>query len=381
MSRPPRCARGSRTFAAATLLVVLGCDTGGPADRAYGGVPVDTLDRARTDTASFESAHRERLTIARRLGPPDRLGRVIDLEVVGRFLILSDELMPPHLKVLDPEAGSIVDEFGQDGEGPGEIRVPFGLTQVAGSRAGIEAFGLLNQRLYRWEIKPGSGSATLVNEVPFRGETPGLGPIRAGDVYLAHGPYDRAYSIEVLDTLGTPLRRLYLEKPFAAFAGPEWAVRGLDNFYVARHPATERFALAYNSASRIDILSGLEGPYRSIEGPRPVRVEFHVEGDPPGRVFDVWERAYAALATTRHRVYALFRGYSMLGMTEEELRLPELVHVFTWDGDFLGEIALDRGVHAIEVSPDDRKLWGAIEDPLPRIGEWQLPAWVSDEGP
>ena len=53
---------------------------------------------------------------------------------------------------------------------------------------------------------------------------------------------------------------------------------------------------------------------------------------------------------------------------------PHLVQAYTWDGQFVGEVNLDRRITAIAVAPSDSLLYASVEDPYPMIGEWVLPA-------
>ncbi|HEX7051317.1 MAG TPA: hypothetical protein VF188_14015 [Longimicrobiales bacterium] len=81
--------------------------------------------------------------------------------------------------------------------------------------------------------------------------------------------------------------------------------------------------------------------------------------------------AYVAVDASDTYIYALF-----CGACSREDRLPNVVHVFTWDGVFVGELELDRRVKTIAVAPDDSLLFGAVEEPVPQVGIWEIPSVV-----
>ena len=89
-----------------------------------------------------------------------------------------------------------------------------------------------------------------------------------------------------------------------------------------------------------------------------------------GRLYPVRGRsfsqgAYNSVVLTDRLVYALFDGEERNGLF--------FVQVYAWDGRYVAEYELDRGIAIIRLSPDEGTLYGNFEDPYPRIGKWTLP--------
>jgi hypothetical protein len=145
--------------------------------------------------------------------------------------------------------------------------------------------------------------------------------------------------------------------------------RLLNRNFMADQPGGGRFVLAYQFGNRVEFYTGAGERYGQVSGPRETEPRF---GLAKGRLRweDGNEMAYSGAYATERYVYALFCG-CRLG---EDVP-PSRVHVFRWNGDFVGEVTLDRPVLEIAVSPDDATLYAGIEEPYPGVGEWKLPEW------
>jgi hypothetical protein len=150
--------------------------------------------------------------------------------------------------------------------------------------------------------------------------------------------------------------------------------RFLNRNFMAVDPARRRLVLAYQFESRLDFLT-IEGiRYGSTAPPRKTRARWRIAHDR-----FLWdpdnETAYVAAAATNRYVYALF-----CGCKDRENRLPDQVHVFNWSGDLVAELKLDRPVLELAVAPDDSRLYAAVMEPFPVVGEWDVPARLREPG-
>lgn len=143
--------------------------------------------------------------------------------------------------------------------------------------------------------------------------------------------------------------------------------RLLNRNFLASDPQRKRLALSYQYEPRIDFFTSDGAQYGSVTGPRSTRPRWRVESD---RFFwdDSNEMAYWRIDATDRYVYTLF-----CGCQDRENRMPSLLHVYRWNGDFVAEIALDREVTSFAVAPDDTLLYASVRDPYPAVGEWRLP--------
>lgn len=319
-----------------------------------------------------------RLELERSLGGTASFAWVTAILPFGRFLVVADPNIPPAIKIVDPESGEVIHAIGPRGEGPGELMEPHFLARLAQKPGELQVFDFHDRRISRYNLSEDGrraeleGTLTLNINATILEATPL--PDRTG--YLANGLFGD-FGLLVLDSAGHEVRRLSTDPPFTeADFGARRPLRQANLKWMAADPDGERFALAYQNTARIDLLESPAGPLRTALGPRePEKKVDIVRGDYIELEGD--EDAYVNVYATRARVYGLYCGCPS-GDDAEDLweHGPYQVHVFEWDGDYLGELELDHGITRFAVSYDDSWLWGVYEDLIPYIGEWALPGWV-----
>ena len=115
-----------------------------------------TNDQAGDQTVSFGVPDWERpkpalperpitsIASSRQLGTDEDFGLVTAIAPAGPLLLVGDELMDPHIAVIDIASGKVTSRFGRDGEGPGEFQAPHRITpdpaQSASSTSGGAGF-------------------------------------------------------------------------------------------------------------------------------------------------------------------------------------------------------------------------------------------------
>lgn len=312
----------------------------------------------------------------RSFGDRDDFGWVTMMRQIDSALVVTDYRLPPHLKVIDLSSGEVVHAVGRSGEGPGEFRVATSLVQVSEDPPVAGVYDYQTRRLtfvgfegdgHRPAV---TGSRRLRNGLGLFG----VRPYRDG--YVAAGLF-ADYTLARLDSAGRPVTRLVADPPF----GPE-DIGGSRRFAALMNNAKMasggqgRYAVAYEEESIIDLIDLADGSYLRVRGPVQVETDYEIRD---GRLDTAEgnERAYNLVTATEELVFAGFLGRDF--ETAKYGQKPVRVHVFDWQGRYLAELELEDGVTALGVSPDGSRLWGAYEDPFPRIGEWRLPPLAGPE--
>ena len=349
-------APGRETEVAALIPVRQG-GTGKASGSFMGRVPALGREHRAADT----------LRMARSLGDSAVFARISSLRVIGDRLLATDRMMGEHLVVLDRATGAVRRRAGRNGEGPGEFRDPFWAIPASDASPSAWIYDFQNRRLTRFDLEGDAPPATW----PTRALNVGLAltsPFWTRRGMVSGGLFPD-FTLLMMDSAGTPRERVVLEPPFG-----ERQMRSLDGrimlnrSFLAVPPSGERMAVVYQFAPRIDFLTPDGERYGTIRGPRPSRASFGMQA----KRF-VWkqdnEMAYWGAYATDRFLYLLWCGCRI-----DEERLPSMVHVFRWNGEFVRELALDREVMELAVSPDDAVLYAGVELPYPAVGEWHLPA-------
>jgi hypothetical protein len=304
------------------------------------------------------------LRLARQFGDSLSFARISSLTVVGDYLLATDRMMSLHLAVVDLGSGQLLRQFGRHGQGPREFQDPSWASVASARPARAWVYDFQNRR-YTLLRLGGAGGGEVLREMPLDLGVSVESPMWTRSGIIASGIFPD-FTLLALDSAGRARARLVADPPYTARDIAHWnGRRRLNRTHLAAHPSGERLALAYQYRSRIDLFTADGGRYAAATGPRETTPRWRVDGD---RFFweDDNELAYVDAHGTERYVYALFCGC-------REGALPTRVHVFRWNGEFVGELAVDRPMLAFTVSPDDSHLYGAFEEPFSGIGEWPLP--------
>jgi hypothetical protein len=140
---------------------------------------------------------------------------------------------------------------------------------------------------------------------------------------------------------------------------------------LAASPAGDRFALAFQHLSTIELLTPSGAPVGVIDGPQPTH--FRVSLDSLQRKLfwkddDQW--AFVDAATSDQYVYALFCGCTRATRNERSRIL-----VARWNGELVADLRLDRAIAQLTVSPDDHWIYAAYGEgvDIRHMGLWALP--------
>lgn len=369
------------------LLAVAGCvadeATSSNTFEEYEAAPLTELERIPSEPtveSRLESGEISALTLVRALGDLDSFGRVTDVVSFPEFLVVGDVTLPPKIKVFDRATGALIHEFGRAGEGPGEFQSPRHLYRESTDPPIVTIYDFQNQRMAWYDFERDPREPEQVRTISSEANLPmkELVPIAGTPEYLANGLVGDATLVRV-DSSFRPMSRLWMDPPFQP---PEirygQSLVEANLRHLAASPGGDRFAVAYQNENRVDILFEPEGSFRTIVGPRELDQSYSAIGGRFEREPE-HEKAYVDVVSTARNIYALLCACRSASEGERGIdHLPYQVHVFDWSGDYKGELRLDKNVLQIAVSADDERIWGMFEDPVPQLGEWELPSWVRE---
>jgi hypothetical protein len=375
---PRRPAASLAAASTATLLALAACRDARPATpaSAHTQAPI-TAARQAADARTFSGRvprlgradhPRDTLRLARLFGDSLDFASIAAIEPVEDQLLVADRMMSQHVALVDLGTGTVRARAGGHGEGPGEFRDPAAFILESASPLRAWLYDFQNRRMSLVAAGAAGGLAVRDSRPLNVGESLET-PVRLGTRLLANGLFPD-YTLLVMDSAGQPRERIVADPPFPAAIIPHVAGRRmLNRSYLGAAPSGERFALAYQWASRVDVFAADGSRMGSIQGPRPTSARYEVRD---GRFF--WdpqgEMAYTAVRATDRYIYALFCGCRE---ADDRDQRSQRVHVFRWNGDFVDEIQLDRRVTAFAVPNDDSVLYAAVTEPHPAVGEWRLP--------
>ncbi|MFL5541604.1 MAG: BF3164 family lipoprotein, partial [Longimicrobiaceae bacterium] len=306
------------------------------------------------------------------LGDTSGFGRITRIVDLGDRLLVLDALMDPHLSVVDVASGRLVEHFGRNGEGPKEFRAPYWAFRGDGAND-VWVYDYANARLTLVDLAAEVDhriSRTISLPVGATLES----PTWFGDTLVSNGIFSD-YSLMVIDGRGTPVRRITSDPPFHYRQLQHWVgLRQLNRTFLAHDPARRRMVLAYQWDDRLDFFGADGALLGTARGPRSTRPSYHLQN---GKFFwnDDTEMAYCDVTASDAYVFALYAGPAP---DTPHVHRPSKVHVFTWKGEFVAELALDRPVWAISVGRDGRTLYAPFDTNEGHylIGVWQVPPSV-----
>jgi hypothetical protein len=353
---------------------------GGGEDSGDGDAPASASERrlgtvTDSSAAAATAAPEPSLRTRRLLGDTVAFAQVSAILPVGDVLFVTDAQMAPHVSAWSLETGELIGRTGRHGQGPREFVYPDWMLRLSPDSASVLVFDFKNRRFTSVTAVPGAvsgdgapGELRIDSSFPFNPDMEIERPIPVAGGYLSNAVAADDALVR-LDRAGRVERRVAWPQPFTERESPHGVGRSLLNRnFIGATPSRDRFALAYQFANRV-VLFGEDGsPYATARGPRETVARYHFEDNR-----FVWddgnEMAYWDVQLTDRRVYALFCG-CRLG--DDDHQLPREIHVFDLDGTFQETLRLDRPVSAFAVSPDGRRLYGAVETPHPLIAEWVL---------
>lgn len=368
------------TALALVLVAMSACGPGGAAPISDTGLPPDTQDEFRR-TAS----ERVDSTQSVPFGPPELIGRALQLMASDRYLVVTD-FKPPYIHVLDAVTGGHIRSFGLQGEGPGDFPgTPYGITgsmrtdtvwfyeMASGRLSGVAVRDLgvdsLRPISATRSVKATTGAMFTIN-----------GPDKAGNLL---GMTDTRHGIQAV-TYSLPGAKLTTRDTLALNDG-RMDPYNLGNAYqgilcyVAGKDVWVEFHRNAGWVPIVDSTGAILG-----ELPTPFRWRPHVQESDrePGRmvfspIVPSVRHAYTACATTDQFVYGLYMGHLAGEDAARHFfdRLPRgEIHVFDMSFNLVKTYVLDHVTGVLAVPLGDSVLFSVSEDSAgPQVRRTRLP--------
>ncbi len=272
--------------------------------------------------------------------------------------------MSPHVSILDRSEGHVLASFGREGEGPREFRDPVLVEVYDDHRALLYDFQL--RRLTRVDIR---ADDLVVDQLRLDFGVSLLNPVLTDSLIITNGLFAE-HALVIVERSDGSVRKIAGSPPHP-LETVELAVaaRLMNRSFLAANPDGTRLALAYQFAPKVDFFDRAGQQYATASGPRDLELRWRVDRN---RFFweDGNESGYVGLAADNDYVYGLFCR-CRLG---DDSPPPPLLHIYQWDGTFVGEWAFTTVVRGIAIDARDPDyIIGVIEDPYPRFAEFRSP--------
>ncbi len=305
----------------------------------------------------------------------DSLGWIMDIALVGDRLVALDAMLAPAIHVFDLASPRRLGSYGQAGDGPGEFD---DLEQaVPGAPESVDAVWILDgghMRLTRLSL------ADIEQNRDFDVETYPLAGLNAESLARApDGPWFAGGRI----TGGRVARyradrsydRTIVGLPPEAPEAPGLTLPQAYESWVVVHPAGGRLAAATLLGGLLEIFDYDGGLIARAAVPDPFQPAWtqgrSVSGKAVMAVSPETRYGFTDLAVTGRYLYGVFSG--RLLDEDPPAWLSREVQVYTWDGEYVKTLHLDRRVEAIAIDDSDIWLYAAGLEPSPWVGRFRLP--------
>ncbi len=305
------------------------------------------------------------------------------LELIGETMVVGDILHEYRVAVFDMSSRSLIMRFGRNGGGPGEVRALWSIFVDASDSTKIWVLDDTESRMSQFALNRTAGTGTFVRSlrVNLRNADGAVTEVWFTPKGAVLGGRFRSGGLLLADSTGAEiLTRLHGSPPYSAadYADPV-ILKGANEYHLVLRPDLSFAALVYRHAAQVDMINLSTGAVVSAMGPRTVPAPAVGAypggaarlGNPPDEPL-IHAHQYMVTASQRY-VYVAFCGCRSRDMDVHNE--PHIVHVYSWAGEFVTEIQLDRAIGDIEVSPDDSRLYAIIFDPFPAIAVYALPGF------
>ncbi len=295
--------------------------------------------------------------------------------VVDDYLVVVDLASDLAVHVLNRFDGSLLGSYGRKGEGPGEFQYIFGVDPDPAANA-VWVFDAQLSRTTRIDIDRLLIDAdSVVPEVlNLRAEGELTGPMWTSRGYMLSPGFfggSRVGRLARLDSSGNQLGMVGSVPPGDTLI-PISIRQAIHQSTAAANPSRDRIVLASNWVPRIEVFDPQDT--LSIAAHVPFEWDFTV-GDLYSRerwmVRPQWPEAYVRVASSNRWFMALFSGRSR-DDSDDRRSLGDFVHVFDWNGRFLGYIRLAVSAVSIAVDPEGSTLYAVEWDPVPTVSAYEL---------
>ncbi len=305
----------------------------------------------------------------------DSLGWIIEVGLVANQLIALDGMLSPAVHVFDLATTRRLGSFGRKGEGPGEFRdaeqIVLGAAETADEVWILD--GVL-QRLSRLSLRGIEGDTARTLDT-FQLSGPNAGSmVRVPDGrwfaggWITEGRVARYHEDLEFD-------RTIVGFPQEAGEAPGITLFQAYESWIVADPDGGRLAAGTLLGGLLEIFDYDGVVLAEAEVPDPFQPAWlqgrSVSGKPLMSVGPDTRYGFIDLAATERYLYGIFSGRSV--HDQPAPWLSREVQVYTWDGEYVKSLYLDRGVEAIAIDDSDTWLYAAGLEPSPWVGRFRLP--------
>lgn len=305
----------------------------------------------------------------------ESLAMPTQVAVVGERLVLVDRFAARSVHVLSASTGDLIASLGREGDGPGEFRVARFVDPDPDSPADFWVFDAGLSRLTLVEVDTWDDTPAWEHRiVNLHADATVMNPVWVdrGTRLLATGLFSGGRLAE-FDSAGAAMAyRGAL--PAADQAAPPGVLQHAYRGMLKSRPDRMRLVLATRHAGSIEIYDPSGLLITRTSGPFTFDPIFEVDkgADGPGMASGEEMRlGYVDVAATDDRIYALFSGRTREGYPDRAT-YGEYVHVFDWEGAYLGALRLDSEVAAIATDVARDRLIAVRHLPAPAVLSYPL---------
>lgn len=295
------------------------------------------------------------------------------MKLVDARLVVTDVMLDRAIQLFDVKTLRRVGSYGGKGDGPGEFTGPgYVVARKAASPVEVWILDGIQQRLTLLSLDEIEGG-TVDSPVTSRLEGPKAhslvraregswfagGWITDGRVgrYNEDWSYDRTivgFPPEAGEASGTTLQQAYESR-------------------VVADPAHDRLAAATHFGGLLDIFDNEGGLLAQAAVPDRFQPAWAQGRSRSGRAVmsagDETRYGFIDLEATERHLYGLFSG---IRVDDDAWATPE-VQVYTWEGEHVMSVYLDRAAETIAIDPSDTWLYATGPDPSPWLARYRLP--------
>lgn len=351
---------------AAVIVTVTGCGGGEPGTSGDGEL---TRNSYSSEPEQIQSSP---FYTSSDLGSPTRL------VIADDHLVVINSYGEPYIHVIDKYNGNLISSFGRSGEGPGEYQAPFSVsTGVADDTVYIGDAGVGRvTTVVLTEVTTGSDASSRI--IPVTGTT-FQEIVRVPEGFLANSGSgkDRFFRINmngrITATFGPPPPVDTTEVP------PEIAALAYADMIAVNHQRGLIAAGGVWTGSLVIYES--DGSIRdSVDTPINFQPQFRVgsRAERPSFVpAQETRQGYVDLVGTPCCIIGLFSGRSLAESAGNPTAGRDL-HLFTWDGDLLRVLRVDRDLNSLAVDPDDHSFYASHWGVDPSIVRFTIPGGLDE---
>ncbi|WP_420462943.1 BF3164 family lipoprotein [Candidatus Palauibacter sp.] len=328
------------------------------------------------DGAGDASHEPEAALAAENLFSDDALGWIVDLALVEDRVVAIDAMLEPSVHVFDLDGLRRLGSYGRQGDGPGEFMDPEQI--VTGASTSPDEVWILDgahQRLTQLSLDEiETGGVVSPHTLPMNGPNAGS-LVRVPDGRWFAGGWVTGGRVARYDAERSFDRTIVGFPPEAGEAPGSTLLQAYESRVVA-DPAGDRLAAATLLGGLLEIFDSDGEVIAHAAVPDPFQPSWEQGRSREGRaVMSVGPETrygFTDLAATDRHLYGLFSGGRV--MQDGTPWATKEVQVFTWDGEYLTTLYLDRTAETVAVDASDTWLYASGPEPSPWVARYRLPA-------